>query len=218
VSRTRLILLTGVAALAGAAAIVVLDTGGDSQKPVSRFAGVPQHGDMLGNPAAAATVVVFADPQCAFCRDWVLGTLPRVIADFVRPGRINLVYRGIEVIGPNSEIGLRAIDAAGRQNKLWDLADSLYRAQGAENSNWITNAVITKAASSVGADAKAILGVLWSSDVTDDLSRAAQEAIAAGVGGAPTFLLRRRVGQPELLQLSALDPKTFETTLRQELP
>ena len=48
----------------------------------------------------------------------------------MRPGRLKLVYRGIEIIGPNSQPGLRAIYAAGKQNKLWNLADALYRAPG----------------------------------------------------------------------------------------
>src|SRR5262249_15227950 len=83
------------------------------------FAGVPQNGDTLGKASAPATLTVFEDPQCPYCRQWSVDTLPTVVRDFVRTGKVRLVYRGIEIIGPDSEPGLRAIFAAGAQNKLW---------------------------------------------------------------------------------------------------
>ena len=43
------------------------------------------------------------------------------------------------MIGQNSVVGLRAIVAAGRQNKLWDMNEALYANQGKENSGWITS-------------------------------------------------------------------------------
>ena len=161
VSRNRLLLLAGAV---GAAALVVvvlilIGAGSDSKsdntvssasaaapqkKPF--LAGVPQHGNTLGAADAPATLTVYEDPQCPFCRDWALGTLPSVVENYVRPGRLKLVYNGVQIIGPNSQAGLRAIYAAGRQNKLWNLADALYRRQGAENSGWITDAVISEAA------------------------------------------------------------------------
>src|SRR5262249_59473467 len=86
------------------------------------FAGIPKKGASRGRVAAPATMVVFEDPQCPFCRQWSVDTLPTVVRDFVRTGKLRLVYRGIEIIGPNSEPGLRAIFAAGKQNKLWNVA------------------------------------------------------------------------------------------------
>ena len=94
------------------------------------LAGIPQHGATLGDPKAPATLLVFEDPQCPFCQEWALGTLPQVLTDYVRTGRVKLVYQGIEVIGPNSVPGLRAIYAAGKQNKLWNFTEALYRQQG----------------------------------------------------------------------------------------
>ena len=75
------------------------------------FAGIPQHGDTLGQASAPVTMVVFEDPQCPFCDQWNLETLPSVVSQFVRPGKIKLVYRGILVIGPNS------VSACGRSSR-----------------------------------------------------------------------------------------------------
>ena len=92
--------------------------------------------------------------------------------DFVRTGKVRLVYRGIGIIGPDSQPGLRAIFAAGQQNKLWNLAAALYDVQGAENSGWITDAVIRSAANAAGAKPAAILAAASSKAVTAALARA----------------------------------------------
>ena len=228
--RNRLLLLAGAAAAAAIvviALIVVLGGGGSSSSttttaasspsPASTLAGIPQRADTLGKPGAPAPVVVFEDPQCPFCRQWNVGTLPNVLTNYVRTGRINLVYRGIPIIGPNSVTGLRAIYAAGQQNKLWNLVEALYARQGEENSDWITDAVIRSAADEAGADADAILKASSSAGVAAQLRRSAQEANRGGVRGTPTFVVQRPLAAPQQLQLSSLDYSAFSSALESAL-
>ncbi|HST18044.1 MAG TPA: thioredoxin domain-containing protein [Gaiellaceae bacterium] len=177
------------------------------------FAGVPQKGDTLGKASAPATLTVFEDPQCPYCRQWSVDTLPTVVRDFVRTGKVRLVYRGIEIIGPNSEPALRAIFAAGAQNKLWNVASALYDVQGEENSGWITDDVIKNAAHAAGADGSAILAASPSKKVTAALVAAGKDAVAAQVQGTPTFVLQRAPAVPQQLPVTSLDPQTFSTTL-----
>jgi protein-disulfide isomerase len=225
VARNRLLLLGGaavVAAIVVVVLVVALGSGGGSSATTtstaagrsasSSLAGIPQHGDTLGKPGATA-VLVFEDPQCPYCRDWNVGTLPDVITQYVRTGRIKLVYRGIEIIGPNSLKGLRAIYAAGRQNKLWNLVDALYARQGQENSGWITDAVIRAAAKDAGANADAILAASSSPGVTAQLRASAQAATQANVQGTPTFVVQRPPAVPRQLQLQALDFGSFSAAL-----
>jgi len=229
VRQNRLILLAGAVIAAAAIAGVLIALGSNKHVNAAEtstattpatsnpFAGIPQHGDRLGDPAAPATLLVFEDPQCPFCQEWALGTLSQVVNDYVKTGRVKLVYRGIEVIGPNSQAGLRAVYAAGLQNKLWNFAEALYRLQGSENSGWITNSVIEQAASSAGANGKEIVAATKTPAVAAPLSEAAQEASAAGVNGTPTFVLEHPPGLPQMLSLSALDTATFEAALEQAL-
>jgi protein-disulfide isomerase len=228
VNRNRLILVGAALGAAGLLALVLILVArkGSTATPTSTatatasetatapaassdLAGIPQHGDTLGKPGAPATLIVYEDPQCPFCRDWNVGTLPTVVADYVRTGKIKLVYRGVVIIGPNSVPGQRAIYAAGKQNKLWNFADALYAHQGAENSGWITNDVILAAARRAGADGKAILAAMGSPAVTADLTNAAKQAVADHVGGTPTFVLARPPALSQQLTVTALDPATF---------
>jgi protein-disulfide isomerase len=228
VQRNRLLLLAGAlgAAVVVAVALILVATHGHSNTAAtttaattapavtgSPLAGVPQRGDTLGRASAPATITVFEDPQCPFCRQWDVDTLPTVIAEYVKPGRVKLVYRGIEVIGPNSVPGLRAIYAAARQNKLWTLVDALYQRQGAENSGWITPAAIRAAARASGANGSAILDASGSAAVSAALAKAATESTADGVRGTPTFVIERPPGLPQQLSVAALDPTTFTTAL-----
>jgi protein-disulfide isomerase len=228
--RNRLLLLAGAlgaAVLIVVLALVVAGTGGGSSgtttaaasdttgttTPTASLAGIPQHGDTLGRASAPVTITVFEDPQCPYCRQWNVDTLPSVVTDYVRTGRVKLVFRGINIIGPNSEKGLRAIYAAAAQNKLWQMLDAVYARQGTENSGWITDDVITQAAQAAHANAKTILGALSSAAVTAQLQNAAQEAAADAVQGTPTFVAQRPPALPQQLQITALDPASFAAAL-----
>jgi protein-disulfide isomerase len=228
--RSRLLLVAGAAGVAIVVVVVLIAVGSRGSKhavttttatttaPVktpkaSIFAGVPQHGDTLGRASAPVTLTVFEDPQCPFCRQWDLETLPTVIERYVKTGRVKLVYRGVEIIGPNSVLGLQAVYAASRQNKLWPFSDELYKLQGAENSGWITPAVIRRAALATGADGAGILGALHSAVVRASLARAERDATAGGLQGTPTFVIERPPAIPRQLSVTALDPATFTQAL-----
>jgi protein-disulfide isomerase len=229
VNRNRLLLLAGAVGAAALAAVVLIlvvannGSNGSSSPTISgasttetpsrSLVGIPQHGDTLGNPSAPVTLVVYEDPQCPFCRRWNVETLPTVLRDFVRTGRINLVYRGVVIIGPNSVQGLRAIYAAAKQNKLWNMVDALYAHQSRENSGWITGTVILNAAREAGANGKAIVGRMGSPSVTADLTRAAKQAAADQVPGTPTFVLQRPPALSQPLAPTGLDPASFVSAL-----
>jgi protein-disulfide isomerase len=159
------------------------------------------------------TLIVYEDPQCPFCRSWNVSTLPSVISGFVRTGKIKIEYRGVVIIGPDSVRGLRAIYAAGMQNKLWNLADALYAHQGTENSGWITNDVILAAARDAGANGQKILAQMGSSAVSAELATAQKQATADKLQGTPTFIIQRPPALAQPLSVSALDPATFDAAL-----
>jgi protein-disulfide isomerase len=232
-SANRLYVLVGAIVAAAVVVVVVIlvagggsgssttttttGTSGSGTEAKSTFAGVPQHGDTLGTASAPVTLSVFEDPQCPYCRQWNIDTLPTVVENYVRTGRIKIVYRGIVVIGPNSVAGLRAVYAAGAQNKLWNMVEALYERQGAENSNWITLPVIRSAAREVGAAPARLITAADSKAVTAQLTQSAKLAQTYGVNGTPTFAIQKQLGPVEQLQLSSLEPGGFTSSLDQAL-
>ncbi len=232
--RNRLLVLGGAIAAAVVAVVVIVvvvgsgsgssstttttatQPGGGTEAK-STFAGVPQSGDVLGEATAPVTLTVFEDPQCPFCRQWNIDTLPTVVQDYVRTGRIKIAYRGIVVIGANSLVGLAAIYAAAEQNKLWQMAEALYERQGAENSGWITVPVVRAAAREIGPSPAKVVTAMKSSTVTSAIRKSVNEAQSLGVNGTPTFPIQKQLGTLQQLQVGGLDPSSFTPALDQAL-
>jgi protein-disulfide isomerase len=210
----------GAGALAIVAALVtisVLSARGDGESAADRalqagtplpgadevtalLRGIPQDGEMLGDPGARVTLVVFADPQCPACAAFAVETLPELIERYVRPGDLRIQYRGVAIIGSDSATGLAASYAAGLQDKLWNLSDVTYLNQGEENSGWLDDDFVRAAAGSVpGLDVALLLDDRESAQVERALQEAQADAQAIGLSGTPTFQVGQtgeKLGQP----------------------
>ena len=137
------------------------DVDGARRRPCrrrSRFedllTGIPQDANELGDPDAPVTMVEYVDIQCPYCASVDTKVLPTLITRYVRTGKLKLQVRPLAGLGPDSERGRAIILAAGNQGKLFDVMHLLYLNQGAENSGWLEDSCVDRAAASVrGLDA-----------------------------------------------------------------
>jgi protein-disulfide isomerase len=155
------------------------------------LSGIPQNGNVLGNPKAPVRVIEFADLQCPFCRDYTLNTMPRLVQDYVKPGKVHMEFQSLAFIGEDSVRAARVAQAAGQQDKLWNFVDLAYFNQGKENSGWATDAVLKRLATTAGADADRAFAARDGAAVTKALNAANTLATSAGVQSTPTFLVGR---------------------------
>jgi protein-disulfide isomerase len=122
------------------------------------LSGIPQQGITLGNSNAKLTMVEFADPQCPFCGDFARDALPTLIQKYVRTGKLRLEFYGLDFVGADSTRLLGLAEAAGLQNKLWNVIELEYENQGTENTNYATDAFLRALAEAVpGLDAQKAL-------------------------------------------------------------
>jgi protein-disulfide isomerase len=204
----RLLLLGG--ALAAAVAIVVVlivvSSGGSDDKTSSSpeggtsqaaklLQGIPQTGPTLGDPKAPVTVTEFADLQCPFCKDYTLNQFPALVGKYVREGKVKMVFKNYAFIGPDSLTAARAAEAAGKQNKLWQFIDVFYNNQGDENTDYVTDAFLTKIAKEAGVDPTKMLADRAAPEVDTSIAKAQQDAQQARVNSTPTFLVKK-AGEP----------------------
>jgi protein-disulfide isomerase len=193
-----------VAAVAIVVVAIAISSGGSSKKGGSSkgdaagaqqaaqlLKGIPQQGITLGDPKAPVTLLEFADLQCPFCRDYTINTFPSVVAKYVRTGKVKMVFQNYAFIGPDSLTAARAAEAAGKQNKLWNFIDIFYNNQGQENTDYVTDAFLTKIANGAGLDAKKMLADRQDPKVDQAIALAQQQAQQAGVNSTPTFLLKK---------------------------
>jgi protein-disulfide isomerase len=154
--------------------------------------GIPQRENVLGRPAAPVTMVVYADLQCPYCRDFETEAMPGLVSRYVRPGKLKVELRTLAFVGPDSVKGRAAAIAAGRQNKLFELAQTLYLNQGTENTGWLSAETIRSAAAGIaGLDVVRLLRESRSTPVDAAARRLDAQAAADRVSGTPTILVGR---------------------------
>jgi Thioredoxin len=69
------------------------------------------------------------------------GHMPLLVSRYVRTGKLKVVFRPLTFNGPDSVRGRNAVVAAGRQGRLFDVRELLYRNQGTEKPAGSTTAL-----------------------------------------------------------------------------
>src|ERR1700761_5735464 len=110
--RTRRLQLLGGVLVAVIAAIVVVvivsSSGGNKDKVVdvsnkkattpiantvnATLSGIPQHGNVLGNPKAKVTMTEFGDLECPICKEFAVGPETQLINNEVKSGKVKIEY------------------------------------------------------------------------------------------------------------------------------
>jgi len=179
--------------------------------------GIPQHGNVLGKPNAPVTIVEYADFQCPYCARWAVGTFPALVREYVRPGKVKIVFSGVAFVGPDSVPALQTAVSAGEQNRLWDVAELMYQNQGMENSGWVTDDLMRSIGEAVpGLDASRMMDDRSSGSVTARVAAAQSAAQLAGISSTPTFEIGRTGGAATQLQ-GALPIQDFRRVLQRLL-
>ncbi len=213
-----------IAAVAAAVVVVValvlvsvlLRDGGDTSRGggagvTALVDGIPQDGTVLGDPAATVTFLQYEDLQCPFCKEYTEQAFPAIVDEYVRTGKVKVDFRGLEFIGEDSTEALRAVLAAAEQNKAWQLIELLYDHQGAENSGWVTDDLLSELARSIdGLDVEQLQADAASAETTVEIEALAAEARGREVGGTPWFFVAIGGAEPYPVQPQPLtDPAAF---------
>ena len=174
--------------------------------------GIPQDGDRLGSPSAPIQLVEYADPQCPYCARYARDVLPALIREYVRPGRVQLVFRGLWFLGPDSGTALRTAAAAASENRLWNVLELLYRNQGPENA-WVTEDLLRAIVTGAGADANRVIADREGPAVATVIDQWGRLAQTGGVNAVPAFFVGPRGGPFERLQPTTLAVNEFRQAL-----
>ena len=226
--RRRLWQLGGVAAVATAAvviAVAVSSSGGSTDSPpdtggtqaAALFDGIPERNGVLGSPDAPLTLTEFVDLQCPFCARVSTTTLPTIVNDYVRSGKVKLEARTLHFLGPDSTIAAQVAAGAERQGRLWPFLEVFYANQGQENSGYVTDDFLRRVATAAGVDADEALAQADGSFAERRLDRAETEAGRLGVDSTPTLVVSGSGRAPSVLDADPLDPQSVSDALDREL-
>ncbi len=143
-----------------------------------------------GRPNAPATLVVWGDFQCPFCSRFARLTEPRLIADYVDPGRLRIVYRDWVFIGVESVSAAVAARCAAVQGRFWPYHDYLLWNQGAENSGGFSDERLDAIAVDVRLDVRAFHLCALDTHQIDAVRVETEAGDRAGIGMTPTLVIR----------------------------
>lgn len=168
--------------------------------------GIPQAGAVLGDPSAPVTLVEYADPQCPYCAEWSKSALPTIVEQYVKTGKVQLRFNGMAFIGPDSEKALRAVNAAGLQDRMWQMIELLYLNQGGENDGWVTDDLLRRLGLLVpGLDVEKMLADMGSDEVTKLVEASVADAAQNGIESTPSFRAGPTGGTLETVEIDSLD-------------
>jgi protein-disulfide isomerase len=162
----------------------------DATDVQQEFAGIPQHGDVLGKSNAPVTMIEYVDLQCPFCQQFETTAVPTLITRYVRKGKLRIEERLIGILGVDSLTGRDAALAAGLRNKLFNFTQLLYDNQGVENTGWLDDDMIQSAAASIpGLDVSRLLRDRNSSAVSAQAKALDAQKTADGVNSTPSVFV-----------------------------
>jgi protein-disulfide isomerase len=218
--RGRIVLLVAAGAGVAATGVIVLSFVGarseaqpDTAAPARSFlAGIPQHGLVLGSPRAPVTLVEFADLQCPYCGQFARDAFPTIVRDYMRTGKVRVVFEGLEFLGVDSGTALRAVVAASRQGHGWDVLEGLFQRQGGENTGWFTDELVREVAG--GIEGLDVARLERDTAGADSAIRASQQlATTVGVDSTPTFFVGRSGKSLRRVELASLSADALRPAL-----
>ncbi len=223
--RQRIWALVGGSVLLAAivvVALIVISSGGSDDSTtetgdVAVFDGIPQQVNVLGDPDAPVTMVEFADLQCPFCKEYTVDVLPDLVEKYVKSGDVKMELNLLTFIGTDSQTLAAAAYGAAEQDLMWQWADVAYARQGAENSGYADSAFIDSVSEAAGANASEVNDAAGSSEVSGQITDAADAAQAAGISSTPSFQIGPTGGELTTLNVNQLETSEFEDAIDQQL-
>jgi protein-disulfide isomerase len=148
----------------------------------------------VGSNTAPITMEVFSDFECAHCALFHRDTLPAVISDHVKTGKVYLIHREFPL--PGHKYSRRAAcyaTAAASIGRYQQVADALFLRQ----AWWSTNGEIEKVVASVltPAELAKVRKLVLEPQTEAAVQKDFDAGMKAGINQTPTIILTHRVRQ-----------------------
>ena len=146
-----------------------------------------------GPEDAIITVIEYTDFQCPYC-SMAYTELEKLLEMY--PDDVRLVYRALPLVGihPNAQVAAQAAEAAGEQNKFWEMYADLFSKQSEWSSlsseeflDWLTDEAKT-----LSLDVAQFSKDLTSDKIVAKIQGEIDYANSIGLGSTPTVLVNGR--------------------------
>ncbi len=171
---------------------------------------------ILGDPNAPVTLIEFGDYQCHFCNVHFHNTEHRLLENFIKTGKVKMIFKDFTIIGPDSVNAAHGTHCANDQGKFWEYHDILYTNWTGENNGWASSDNLLRFAQEIELDIDQ-----WSDCMIDEkysqiISNSSKDARELGITGTPAFFV---IGPDnKITRISGAQPyESFEKIFNLEL-
>lgn len=144
---------------------------------------------IMGESNAPITILEWGDYQCTFCYKFHQNTLDVIYEDFIKTGKVKLVFKDFPLNGPDSLLAAEAAYCANDQGKYWEYHDELYKNWGGERTGWITRESLEKFAVSTNLDINNFNKCLDDKKYQDKVITLHEFGKEIGIDATPSFLV-----------------------------
>ena len=144
---------------------------------------------IMGNQDAPITILEWGDYQCTFCYKFHQDTLDIINEDFIKTGKIKLVFKDFPLNGPDSFLAAEAAYCAQDQGKYWQYHDELYKNWGGERTGWITRDSLDKFGTTVNLDLNKFNNCLNEHKYQEKVISLHEFGKEIGIDATPSFLV-----------------------------
>lgn len=157
-------------------------------------------GNKLGADTAPVKIEAFEDFQCPFCLRYTANQEPGIVKEFVKAGKVQIIYRNFPGLGRESVLAGAAALCAADQNKFWEYHSALFltqaRAGQAENERVnvgrFSNDKLKEYGAALGLDTAAFNKCVDEAKYTQRVGDDETQGRSLGLRGTPSFLLNGR--------------------------
>jgi len=144
---------------------------------------------IMGDSNAPITILEWGDYQCTFCYRFHENTLDIINEEFIKTGKVKLVFKDFPLNGPDSLLAAEASYCAEDQEKYWQYHDELYKNWGGERTGWITRESLDRFAVTVDLDLLQFNTCLDEHKYQNRVTVHHEFGKEIGIDATPTFLV-----------------------------
>lgn len=144
---------------------------------------------IMGNHNAPITILEWGDYQCTYCYKFHQDSLNIIKEDFIKTGKVKLVFKDYPLNGPDSILAAEASYCAQDQEKYWQYHDELYKNWGGERTGWITRDSLNEFAETVGLNTEKFNDCLNDHKYKDKVIALYEFGQELGIDATPSFLV-----------------------------
>ncbi|MCH9658046.1 DsbA family protein [archaeon] len=144
---------------------------------------------IMGDPRAPITVLEWGDYQCTYCYKFHQNTLNAIDDDFIKTGKVKLVFKDYPLNGPESVLAAEASHCAQDQEKYWEYHHELYKNWGGERTGWITRESLNQFANTINLNIDDFNTCLDEHKYNDKVISMHEFGQEIGIDATPSFLV-----------------------------